>query len=220
MIPPLLMLGGGALALWLASKKGGTAVNGGTAKQTPVGGSWTDTSKPTPERMALALSTQQPATILALAAELRSKGQTAQADSLTREANVITTMGVPSPLPQQTIRTVSSAPSVASVPPAAAQAAPPTPGASAGALDPSHVPDTLPTLGPGETLQYVAPPAPVDMRVAQWQKFLTAIGLNAGGIDGKFGTETQASTVAFQTAAGITPTGIVDDATIAAAKQV
>jgi putative peptidoglycan binding protein len=219
MIPPLLMLGGGALALWLASKKSGSG-SAATAKQTAVTGSWTDTSKPVPERMALALATQQPATILALAAELRGKGQTVQADSLTREANMIATMGVPSPLPQQSIRTASSAPSVASVPPSAVQAAVPTPAAGAGALDSSQVPDTLPTLGPGETLQYVSPPAPVDMRVAQWQKFLTAIGMNTGGVDGKFGPETQASTVAFQTAAGLTPSGIVDDATIAAAKQV
>lgn len=217
MIPPLVILGGGALALWLGSKKG--AASAATAKQTTVTGTWQDTSKPTPERMALALSTQQPATILALAAELRNKGQTVQADNLTREAQVIQTTGVPSPLPTQSVRTVSSAPSAASVTPAAATA--PTPAAPAGALDPTQVPDTLPTLAPSETLQYVTPPAPVDMRVAQWQKFLITVGmLPPGSVDGQFGVNTQQATVAFQTAAGITPDGIVGENTLAAAKGV
>lgn len=216
---PLVVLGGAGVLALLLSKKKTTATTVANAKQTPVSGSWTDTSKSIPERMALALATQQPATILQLAAELRSKGHTTQADALTREATVIQTIGVPSPLPTQTLRTASSAPAAAVPSAASTQTAAPTP-ASGGALDPSNVPDTLPTLGPGEVLQYVAPPQPVDMRVAQWQKFLTAIGMNPGGVDGKFGSETQAATVAFQTQAGITPDGLVGEQTIAAAKQV
>lgn len=206
---PLLPLLGAGVGFWLLSKGSGTSSAAASAKQTPVTGSWTDTGKPVSERMALALATRDPAQILTLAGQLRSAGQTAQADALTREATALA-----SPAGAQ--------PSAPAVTPVAAQPTPAVVAAQqASTLNASNVPSGLPQLGPGEVLQYSANPGAADTRVAQWQKFLVTVGLlPAGGIDGIFGPQTQQATMQFQQMAGLTQDGIVGEKTLAAAASV
>jgi hypothetical protein len=54
--------------------------------------------------------------------------------------------------------------------------------------------------------------------VAQWQRFLTKQKLKPGPVDGIFGTDTQAATIAFQKANGLAPDGGVGPGTLAAAQ--
>jgi peptidoglycan hydrolase-like protein with peptidoglycan-binding domain len=201
---PLIPLVAGGLGLWaLSSKK--TSAATATAKQTVVTGSWTDTTKPTGERMALALATRSPDAIQTLAGQLQAAGQTVQAQALLAEAAVLGGTGVP----------------ITSAGTPAPTTAPTTAATQAAAPAAQTIPSGLPTLAPGEVLQFQNP-APYDTRVAQWQKFLVTIGIPIGstGVDGKFGDSTRTATMQFQTLAGLNPDGVVGDQTLAAAAAV
>ena len=54
--------------------------------------------------------------------------------------------------------------------------------------------------------------------VAQWQRFLTKRKFKPGPVDGIFGADTQAATIAFQEANGLPPDGTVGSGTRAAAQ--
>jgi hypothetical protein len=54
--------------------------------------------------------------------------------------------------------------------------------------------------------------------VERWQEFLLGQGFDPEGTDGVFGDDTEAATLAFQRAAGVPASGIVDAATLAAAR--
>jgi hypothetical protein len=54
--------------------------------------------------------------------------------------------------------------------------------------------------------------------VAQWQRFLIKQKLKPGKVDGVFGTDTQAATIAFQEANGLAPDGAVGSGTRSAAQ--
>lgn len=110
-----------------------------------------------------------------------------------------------------------------STPPVAVPTLPPV-------ATPSGAPSLpLPTLGKGEYLEYVKPPAPYDPRVVLWQQKLVSLGISIGadGVDGKFGKDTQAATKAFQTLANkqgggstLTVDGVVGPQTLARAATV
>ena len=53
--------------------------------------------------------------------------------------------------------------------------------------------------------------------VQRWQTFLIAGGFLSGAADGDFGSQTEAATIRFQTAHGLTPDGVVGGDTLAAA---
>jgi hypothetical protein len=53
--------------------------------------------------------------------------------------------------------------------------------------------------------------------VRRWQSFLVGQGFDPKGIDGKFGSDTEKATKAFQKSVGVAETGIVDNATLGAA---
>jgi hypothetical protein len=63
--------------------------------------------------------------------------------------------------------------------------------------------------------RYAAGPLP-SLNVRAAQMTLTFLGYNPGGVDGWFGTNTQAAVLRFQQAQGLTPNGRLDAATQAA----
>lgn len=82
-------------------------------------------------------------------------------------------------------------------------------------------PETAPARSPS---MEIAPPfrrpillfGAAGAYVALLQDYLTTLGIDPGAIDGIFGTRTRAAVIAFQTAAGLSPDGIVGSLTWAA----
>jgi hypothetical protein len=55
-----------------------------------------------------------------------------------------------------------------------------------------------------------------NLRVRAGQLYLSFLGHNVGGVDGWFGEKTQKAVIKFQNSKGLPPTGMLDDATLAA----
>lgn len=184
------------------------------------------------ERMAAVLATGNAAAIRFEAGRLRQEGFITQALQLEQAATELEAGRTPPPAPPVVAPPVVAppvvSPPVVVLPPPVVPSVPPP-------VVPPVVPappaSTVPTGAPwvvgvpaqlqGVVLRRVKAPEPFDARVVIWQDRLKALGFRPASAesDGKFGPNTETQTKALQSARGLTPTGVVDGPTMAAAVE-
>lgn len=185
------------------------------------------------ERMAAVLATGNPQAIRFEAARLRQEGFITQALQLEQAATELEAGLTPPPAPPPVVAPggVYQPPVVAPpvmppvvlppivVPPPVVPVVPPVVPAPPASTVPTGAPwvTGVPAQLQGLVLRRVSPEV-FDQRVVIWQDRLTQLGFRkATHSDGFFGPKTETETKAFQSARGLTPTGVVDSATLAAA---